>query len=402
MIVQPDTSAAAVNGIPHATRHGARGALVRWLLSYGTFGVPQAAGPIVFALLAIPLTGNPGSGATIVLAITIAQVVGAVPVTRLGRNRNAVAFLKLLVGIRLLALAAVAMLAAAGAPFAFLLVAAALAGLVNGAAFGYLRSVLNYLVEPSRMPRALGIAATLSEFTFVAAPVVASALGTINPVFALLMLSILGTAPMILVPGIPDARALEPVEGSGGLRQPLILLWLACTMANSAVVSSIEIGAVSLAMKYGFPPALGVIFTVALCVASVAGGGWVSVRNRMPRRSTVFVYLVLMSAGAALIASNLSVVVTIVGAIIVGSFLAPLGTYYSLALDALSPPHRKAELFALSRTANSIGIILTSACLTLTSLAVTQAVSTALILTATVTVGIASLAGRASRPLSER
>lgn len=379
------------------TRSVARGALLRWLLSYGTFSVPQAAGPIVFALLAIPLTGNPGSGASIVLAITIAQVVGAVPVARLGRNWNAVSFLKALVGTRMLGLVAIALLAELGAPFGFLLVAAALAGLVNGAAFGYLRSVLNYLVEPSRMPRALGLAATVSEFTFVAAPVVASALGTINPVLALLTLSLLGTAPAILVPAIPDARTSVPVEGSGNLRQPLILLWLACTMANSAVVSSIEIGAVSLAMKYGFAPAMGVIFTVALCVASVGGGAWVSVRNRIPRRPTVLVYLALMSMGSVLIASNLSVAVTIAGALIVGSFLAPLSTYYSLSLDALSPPHRKAEVFALSRTANSAGIILTSACLTLSSLGVTQAVSTALIIAATVTVGTVFLAGRSFR-----
>src|SRR6185436_3895103 len=107
---------------------------IRWLLSYGTFSVPQAAGPIVFALLALPITGDPGSGAAIVLVITIAQVIGAVPIARLGRNTNAVAFLKSLVVTRTLALVALAMLAAAGAPFTLLLVAAALAGLVNGAA----------------------------------------------------------------------------------------------------------------------------------------------------------------------------------------------------------------------------------------------------------------------------
>jgi hypothetical protein len=66
-------------------------------------------------------------------------------------------------------------------------------------------------------------------------------------------------------------------------------------------------------------------------------------------------------------------------------------------LDALSPPHRKAEVFALARTANSIGIILTSANLALTSLVVTQTVSTALIFSAALTVGIVSFAGRRSR-----
>ena len=374
----------------------AQGPLVRWLLAYGTFSVPQAAGPIAFALLAIPLTGNPGDGAALVLAITIAQVVGAVPVARLGRESNAVFFLKALVAIRALSLIAVAILAAVHAPFVVLIAAAALSGLVNGAAFGFLRSVLNHLVEPSRLPRALGLASTLNEFTFVVAPVVASGLGTISPVFALLVLTIVGTAPVVLVPSISNARASEPVDGRGTLLAPSIILWLACTAANSAVVSSIEIGSVSLAMRYGFAPSDGFIFTLALCLASVTGGVWVSARNRMPHRFAVILYLVMMSAGAALIALNLSVMATLVGAVIVGCVLAPLGTYYSLMLDALSAPHRKAEVFALSRTANSIGIIMTSANLALTSLAVTQVMSATLIFLATATVATMSLLARAS------
>ncbi len=372
--------------------------LIRWQLANAAFGVPQAAGPIAFALLTIPLTGDPNSGAAIVLTMTIAQVVGAVPIARLGRNRNAVAFLKLLVGIRMLALAAITLLAAVGAPFALLLVAAGLAGLVNGAAFGALRSVLNHLVAPSGMPRALGIAATLSEFTFVASPVLASMLGSLDPVLALLALSLLGSTPMLLMPRIPHARAIAPPGGGGRLLQPAILLWMACTMANSAVVSSVEVGAVSLAVEYGFPPAMGFIFTVALCLASVAGGVWVSVRNRVPGRATVLAYLALMSTGAALIAAHLPVAATLAGAVIVGCCMAPLSTYYSLRLDALAPPHRKAEIFALSRTANALGIILTSANLALTSLAVTQATSAGLILAATAAVAILARPGRQDRP----
>jgi hypothetical protein len=56
---QSDTGAIASDHISNTASSVARGALVRWLLSYGTFGVPQAAGPIAFALLAIPLTGRP-------------------------------------------------------------------------------------------------------------------------------------------------------------------------------------------------------------------------------------------------------------------------------------------------------------------------------------------------------
>jgi len=385
-------AAASPPEIPGGT---SRGPLVRWLLSYGSFSVPQAAGPIAFALLAIPLTGDPTSGAAIMLTMTIAQVAGAVPIARLGRNRNAVAYLRLLVATRTLALLAVALLASARAPFAFLVAAAACAGLVNGAAFGYLRSVLNDLIEPARLPRALGMAATLSEFTFVVAPIAASGLGSLDPVAAVLVLSLLGAAPVFLVPSLRHAKVTAPAGGRSSLLTLAIVPWLACTAATSSVVSSIEIGAVSLAVDYGFPPALGIIFTVALCVASVAGGVWVSLRNRIPARATILFYLVLMSLGASLIALHLSIVVTVLGAVTAGCVLAPLSTSYSLMLDARSPPHRKAEVFALSRTSHALGVILTSANLTFTSLAVTQAVAALLIVTVTLATGAGLVSGAA-------
>ena len=335
-------------------------ALARWLVSYGTFSVPQAAAPIAFALLALPITGNPRSGSAIVMVFTLAQVVGAVPVARYGRSGNATSFLRTLIAVRTLALAAVAASAFVGASFSLLLVFAALAGSVNGAAFGYLRSILNHLVEAPQMPRALGLAATLSEFTFVAAPVLASVLGTVDPILGLLVVTMLGATTVILVPSVPCASAPAPVRGGSRLLKPAILLWLGCTIASSVVVSSIEVGAVSMAMQYGFEPAQGFIFTVALCVASVTGGVWVSVLNRPPRRATVLGYLVVMSAGAALLAANFSVVSTLAGAIMVGGVLAPLSTSYSLQLDVLAPAHRRAEVFALARTATAIGVILTS------------------------------------------
>ena len=77
------------------------GKLLRWYLSFGTFGIPMAAGPIAYALAALAATGNANDGAQIVLAMTVAQVIGAVPIARLGRGLNAVRYLRLLVGIEL-------------------------------------------------------------------------------------------------------------------------------------------------------------------------------------------------------------------------------------------------------------------------------------------------------------
>lgn len=346
--------------------------LLRWFGSYGTFAVPQAAAPIAFSLIALPLTGSASAGAAMMLAMTIAQVLGAVPLSRLGRRFAPVPFVRTLIGLRTLALIAIAVLAGIGAPFALVVAGAALAGLVNGAAYGTLRAVLNHLVPASRLPRSLGIAATLNEVTFVASPVIAAALGGISPQLAAWAMVLLGAAPLLLLPSIPSATAPGPEHRGSALRlSPMIVLWLVCGGASAASIAAIEIGAVSLAVSFGMPAAWGALFPVAICVTSVAGGVWVSIHNREPRRRTVLVWLGVTALGVAIVGFGHSVAATIVGALLVGAVLAPLATYYSLVLDRLVAPEHRAEVFALLRTANALGIITSSALISLVSLEAT-------------------------------
>ena len=372
--------------------------LLRWYLAGSLFSVPQAAGPIAFALLALPLTGSAESGAGIVLALTLAQVAGAVPVARWGRPYNVVSYFRLLVAIRTVAVLGVAGLAAVAAPFWSLLAMAAVAGSVNGAAFGYQRSVVNHLVAAGGMPRALGIAATLSEMTFVAAPVAASLLGTVDAVFALVVLAVLGGVPALLMPFVAEAQTTAPPQGHRGrLVRRSTIVWLGATLANSAVVSSIEVGAVALAMRYGMPPALGFVFTVALCAASVAGGVWVSVRNRAPHPGRAAAMMAAMALGAALVAAQLPVPATVAAVVLVGCCMAPLSTAYSLLLDEVGAAHEKAELFALQRTMNAVGIIVTSATLSAGSLALTQWVAAGLMAAMAAVVAVAAWIGQRER-----
>ncbi len=374
--------------------------LLRWFISSGTLGVPQAAGPIAFSLVALSLTGQATGGAAMMLAMTLAQVCGAIPIARLGKSLPLATFLKLLVIVRTVALAALALLAAYEASFTWLIVAAAVAGLVNGAASGYLRAVLNHLAPAARLPRALGIAATLNEVTFVLAPVAASGLGTVSPVFAVLALALVGAVPALLVPStgaahIAEVHGVGTREVGGSVLSPSILLWLMCAAGGGAAVAAIEIGAVGLALNFGYEPALAIMFTVPLCLASVAGGIWVSVRNRMATRKAVIGQLVVMTLGSALVALNLSVTTTAIGAVLIGSVLAPLATYYSLILDTLAPPQRRAEVFALLRTANATGVIFASAVMTVVSLSVALIVVTGLMIVVTAVVGIVSVRRRA-------
>ncbi len=376
-----------------------RGKLVRWAISSSTLGFPQAAGPVAFALVAVALTGDASGGAAMILAMTLAQVAGAVPITRLGTGFAMATFLKLLVAVRTVALAAIAIGAASGASLPWLIALAAAAGLVNGAASGYLRAVLNELAPASGLSRALGIAATLNELTFVLAPVIASGLGSISPVFGIVAMAAVGALPALLIPNLGTAPV--PAEGtahreSGFILKPAILLWLLCAMAGGATVASIEIGAVALALNFGYEPAMAILFTVPLCLASVTGGLWVSVRNRRSTRVVVVAQLLTMCTGSALAASGLSVATTLAGAILIGLVLAPLATHYSLILDSLAPPHRRPEVFAVLRTANASGVILASALLTAAPLSTAMNVVACVMAVATLSVAAAS--ARRPRP----
>ncbi len=348
----------------------------------------------MFALIALNHTGEASGGAAMMLAMTLAQVVGAIPITRVGRNLPSATFLKLLVTFRALALGSIALCAELGSSFGWLVLFAALAGSVNGAAYGYLRSVLNQLTPASRLPRTLGIAVTLNELTFVLAPVAASGLGTVSPAFAVLALTVLGTIPVLLVPSIRSAHIGDVHHAEASLLNPAIALWLMCAAAGGATVAAVEIGAVALALAFGYEPALAIMFTVPLCLASVAGGVWVSVRNRMSTRKAVLGQLAVMSTGAVLAALHLSMATTVFGAVLIGAVLAPLATYYSLILDKLAPPQKRPEVFALLRTANAAGVIFASAVLTVVSLSMALIVVAGAMIVVTSTVAVASLPRR--------
>ncbi len=376
-------------------QHG-RWPLFRWFASSATLNVPQAAGPIAFSLVALSLAGDARGGAAIILAMTLAQVAGVMPLSRLGRNHAPATFLRLLIAFRTVALSAVALCAHHQAPFVWLIVLAALAGSVNGVAFGYLRALLNHFTPPSRMPRALGIASTLNETIFVVAPVAASALGTVSPVFGVVALTVVGAAPALLIPQVRKTHVESVPQARASVLSPPILLWITCAVAGGSTVAAIEIGAVALALKFGYEPVLAILFTVPLCVASVAGGIWVSVRNRMASWKAVLTQLSIMTLGAALAALGPSLATTVIGAVLIGFVLAPLGTHYALVLDALAPPQKRAEVFALLRTANAVGVIFASAVLTAFSVSSALIVVTGIMIAVTLTVALTPAARRST------
>ncbi|WP_108261888.1 hypothetical protein [Mangrovicoccus ximenensis] len=172
--------------------------------------MPLAAAPVAFSLVSLSATGDVRGGAAMILAMTAASVLGAVPITRAGRRLAPLSCFRILVAVRVAALVAMTVAAVTGAAFGWLLVAALLLGSVHGAAHGILRSLLAGIVPGSGFPRALGIAATLNELVFVISPVLASLLGGASPAVALAAMTAAGPAG----PGHP-ARPAARGAGAG-------------------------------------------------------------------------------------------------------------------------------------------------------------------------------------------
>lgn len=100
------------------------------------------------------------------------------------------------------------------------------------------------------------------------------------------------------------------------------------------------------------------------------GGG---IRARMkqedqhptPSKMAVIGQSTVMAGAMVLAALQLSLELTMASVVMIGLVLAPLGTHYSLVLDRLTPSQHRPEMFALLRTANALGVIVTSGTLVL-------------------------------------
>ncbi|MEQ4203951.1 MFS transporter [Actinopolymorpha sp. B9G3] len=349
----------------------------RWIAANVGSAVPQSMAPITFGLATLS-QGDLNGGALMMTAMTVAQVIGAVPIAAAGRRFCVTAYARVLTAFRTLAFVGLVLAIAGGAPVAVLVVAASLAGLVNGAIFGLLRALLNDMVASNKLPRALGVAATANELVFVSGPILASTIGGASVIAAVAIMAITSALPLVALPRIahrtPPASTRVPPE----LIRVDTMVWLLAAGSAAACVASVEVGAVALALRHELAPSAALLFTVPLCVGSVLGGVWVSVRNRRLRQRTVVAMMLLTVVGMVAVAWDAWIGSVIAGVVLVGLFLAPLGMSFSLFIDDVLPPARRAEGFALLRTSKSVGLITASAVIAFGSLAASFLVSAAL------------------------
>lgn len=357
----------------------------RWVAANVSVAVPLSMAPITFGFAALA-NGDVNGGASMVAAMTAAEVVGAVPIAAAGRRFSATGYARLLAALRTVAFAGLAVALTADASLAVLVIAAGLAGLVNGALVGVLRAILNDLVATERLPRALGVAATANELVFVGGPIVAATLGGVSVIAAVAVMAIASAVPVAVLPRVTHRPSAESSRSGRGSIPRSTGIWLLARVSMTACVASIEVGAVALALRQGLEPEAALLFVVPLCIASVLGGVWISVRNQRLRVRAVVVMLTLTALAILLVRSDAWIGLVVVGVVLVGLFLAPLSTAFSLFLDDLLPPDRRAEGFALLRSAHAIGLIIAAVLIAAISLDAAFLVGAALALVSVVVV----------------
>lgn len=357
--------------------------------------------PIAFGLATLS-QGDLNGGAMMMTTMTVAQVLGAVPIAAAGRRYSVTAYVRVLAAFRTVAFVGLVLAIAGGAPLPVLVATASLAGLVNGTIFGLLRAILNDMVTANKLPRALGIVATANELVFVSGPVLASTIGGASVVAAVGIMAVTSALPLVALPRIahrtPPAASHIPREairlGTVG--------WLLAAASISACVASLEIGAVALALRHELAPSAAFVFTVPLCVGSVLGGVLTSIRNRRLRLRSVVAMMLLTVAGMIAVAWDAWIGCTIAGAVVIGLCLAPLGTSFSLLIDDILPGARRAEGFALLRTSKSVGVIAASSVLAFASLAASFLVAASLALISAIVVSACARSGRRKPPATRQ
>jgi DHA1 family inner membrane transport protein len=335
-----------------------------WLGAQLLMIVPQAMAPIAFALATVGASGDVGIGAAMMAAMTGCQIVFAFPLSRWGRSRPPVDFLRLLILGRGSAFGLVAVAQLLGANPLVLVPLAGLAGLANGAIFGVFRTLLSEIIGAGQLPRAIALTATAAETVFVIGPVLAAVLGDVSGALPLFVMAGCALIPATLLRLLPPVTAPGFAIGRAGPISRALPIWLLCALAGSSAVACVETGAVAMALRFDRSASFGAVFAVILCLASVTGGAIITWANRSLPIVVVIGLLTIMLTGSLGLGLSPHVPGALAGTVLIGLCMAPVSTYYSIVIEQLVAPDRRSEAFSVLRAAQGSGVVLSALLLT--------------------------------------
>ncbi|MCW2601932.1 MAG: hypothetical protein JWN61_67 [Pseudonocardiales bacterium] len=340
-----------------------------WLGAQLLMITPQAMAPIAFALATVGAAGDVGIGAAMMAAMTACQIAFAFPLSRWGRGRPPVDFLRLLILTRGGAFALLAVAQVLGGDPVLMVTLAGLAGMSNGAIFGVFRTLLSEIVPARQLPRALALTATAAETVFVIGPVVAAVLGGISGVVPLAVMAVGALVPAAMVQLLPRVPPPAALPGRAGPISRALPVWLLCALSGSSAVACVETGAVAMALRFDRGASYGAVFAVVLCIGSVTGGAVITWANRSLPIVGVIALLATMLTGSLALALSPGIPGALAGTILIGLCMAPVGTYYSIVIERLVAPDRRSEAFSVLRAAQGTGVVVSALLLTILPIA---------------------------------
>lgn len=316
--------------------------------------LPVAMAPLAFTATTAALTGSYGTGAAMVAAEAVAEVVCAVPVGRALDRFGVARGARLLLVLRGLAYVGVLAAVTADVPAAVLVGLAAVPGTLGGGVLGGFRAMLTGVVGPSRLSRAVAVNAMVVEGVIVGGPVLVALLAAAAAAGPLAAMAAASMLAALFVPRTATPPRSAAVAGVGELVRPLAG-WACAAFAFGHVTSTIEVAALPLAQRLGGGAGAAAGLVAALSVASVLGGIAYVAAKRDGGRRTACGLLVVLAAGSTTAALGRDWPVVVVGAVMVGVCAAPLFTILSVRAEHLVAAHRRAEGFALLATAQGLG-----------------------------------------------
>jgi len=265
-------------------------------------------------------------------------------------------------GVQGALLAALVLIAQAGAPVSAIVALAALAGAVQPPIAGCIRALWSHVAgDGEALETAYALDATTQEVIWTLGPLlVGSTVVLVSPAGAVLLcaaITILGTA-FFAASKLSSGWQPEARERSraGALASPGLRALLGTVVLAGAVIGSVEVGLPALAVEHGARWSTGALLAL-FSVGSMAGGLLYSAASwRRPIGLRYTALLLAMAAGVAPLIATHALAAAYPLSMLAGLGIAPMLSCQFSLVGALAPPGAATEAFTWHRGATIAGM----------------------------------------------
>jgi len=164
----------------------------------------------------------------------------------------------------------------------------------------------------------------------------------------------------VLASAVLATRLVDPEpagrQPSGNVFLRAVVPWLLSVFLSSAALAFVEAGTVAIALRIGWPAGVAGMIAAVSGLASGVAGSYVAYRSPKATPEWVFALMAMTVAGVVLIAVSTTGGLVMLGSVVIGLGVAPLGTFLSVLIQDEIPESRLSAAMTLYRAAHGLGI----------------------------------------------